>query len=70
MLQWMQEQYPPCLWEAYPEICPDAARGGHVEVVQWLREQGCPWVGRCRLTESKPELKARLVSDSTLESDM
>ena len=23
--------------------CAEAARGGHLEVLQWVRAQGCPW---------------------------
>ena len=24
-------------------LCEDAARGGHLEVLKWARENGCPW---------------------------
>ena len=24
-------------------LCPAAAKGGHLEVLKWLRENGCPW---------------------------
>jgi hypothetical protein len=48
--------------------CAFAAGGGHLEVLTWAREQGCPWneltcsyaakgghlVGRCKLTLSNP----------------
>ena len=48
--------------------CAFAAGGGHLEVLMWAREQGCPWneltcsyaakgghlVGRCKLTLSNP----------------
>merc|ERR1711957_97881 len=23
--------------------CQEAAKGGHLEVLKWLREEGCPW---------------------------
>jgi hypothetical protein len=29
-----------CPWA---EACADAARGGHLETLCWLREKGCPW---------------------------
>ena len=25
------------------DLCEDAARGGHLEVLRWAREKGCPW---------------------------
>ena len=25
------------------DMCADAAFGGHMETLQWLRSQGCPW---------------------------
>jgi hypothetical protein len=31
-------------WDA--ETCAEAARGGYLEVVQWLRAKGCPWDSR------------------------
>ena len=24
-------------------VCANAASAGHLEVLQWLREEGCPW---------------------------
>ena len=24
-------------------LCADAAMGGHIEVLKWLRAEGCPW---------------------------
>src|SRR5262245_405338 len=26
-----------------PLICAEAAKGGHLHVLKWLRENGCPW---------------------------
>jgi hypothetical protein len=26
-----------------PGVCTSAARGGHLEIVKWARENGCPW---------------------------
>jgi hypothetical protein len=25
------------------DLCSTAARGGHLEVLQWARANGCPW---------------------------
>jgi len=25
------------------EFCAAAAQGGHLEVLKWLRDNGCPW---------------------------
>jgi hypothetical protein len=25
------------------DTCTNAAEGGHLEVLKWLRENGCPW---------------------------
>ena len=30
------------------DLCEDAARGGHLEVLKWARESGCPWTGDTR----------------------
>jgi len=27
----------------YDNPCSHAARGGHLEVLKWAREHGCPW---------------------------
>ena len=28
---------------ADPEVCACAASGGHLHVLRWAREHGCPW---------------------------
>ena len=30
-----------CPWDG--SVCANAAAGGHLHVLQWLREKGCPW---------------------------
>ena len=30
-----------CPWDE--DTCTDAAQGGHLEVLKWSRENGCPW---------------------------
>ena len=44
LLQWMQDQDPPCPWNA-THVCYFAAYKGHLEVLRWARSQGCPWNG-------------------------
>ena len=40
-------------------ICALAARGGHLEVLQWLREHGCPWdAWTCELAARGGHLEA------------
>ena len=34
-------QPPRCEWDE--ETCEAAAKGGHLEVLQWARQNGCPW---------------------------
>src|SRR3982751_5585264 len=41
LLQWESALQPPSLWNA--EACENAAYGGHLEVLKWLRENGAPW---------------------------
>jgi len=41
ILQWMRTCTPPWPWNA--TTCANAARGGHGDVLLWLRTQGCPW---------------------------
>ena len=31
------------LFPIWGRTCDAAASGGHLEVLQWLRAQGCPW---------------------------
>jgi len=32
------------------EVCTTAAKGGHFDVLKWLRENGCPWdLGTCMM---------------------
>ncbi len=33
-----------CPWDE--ETCANAARGGHLELLQWARVTGCPWNGQ------------------------
>lgn len=43
-----RNQIPPCDWDA--EACENAARNGHLEVLQWARNQSppCDWdIERC-----------------------
>ena len=28
------------------QVCANAAEGGHLEVLKWLRAEGCPWDAR------------------------
>jgi len=35
-----------CPWDEY--TCSYAAKGGHLEVLKWARESGCPWTGDTR----------------------
>ena len=40
-------------------LCEDAARGGHLEVLKWARENGCPWDERtCRGAAQGGQLEA------------
>lgn len=32
-----------CIMHGDERLCQCAARGGHLAVLQWLRENGCPW---------------------------
>ena len=40
MLQWARAQKCPWLED---DICANAASGGHLEILRWLREVGCRW---------------------------
>ena len=37
----MLQQPPPCPWDWH--VCGEAARGGHLEVLQWLLQQQPPY---------------------------
>jgi len=37
---WAWAQDPPCPWSAV--TCAYAAEAGHLQVLQWARENGCP----------------------------
>jgi len=42
LLVWLKQQVP--LRESYTgSLCNKAAKGGHLAVLQWLRENGAPW---------------------------
>ena len=30
-------------WRYPQDVCREAASGGHLEVLQWARQNGCPW---------------------------
>src|SRR4029079_513747 len=40
LLKWGVEQ---AGWKLEARLCTAAAEGGHVEVLEWLRANGCPW---------------------------
>ena len=39
-IEFLREQSLPCPWDNY--MCRAAAREGHLEVLQWLWDKGCP----------------------------
>ena len=41
VLKWLRSEG--CPWDKY--VCRGAARGGHLEILKWLRSQDppCPW---------------------------
>ena len=39
-LQWTRQDVRPCPWYI---ICINAAEGGHLHILQWARQNGCPW---------------------------
>jgi hypothetical protein len=41
VLRWAREQYPPCPW--FSTVCSTAAGRGHLELMKWAWEHGCPW---------------------------
>ena len=44
VLWWgIKEVVPPCFPIKDGRLCDAAARGGHGELLLWLREEGCPW---------------------------
>lgn len=43
MLRLLREPPKPCSWDS--ETIIQAIVGGHLETVQWLKEQGCKWNG-------------------------
>ena len=40
-MRWLRSQDPPCEWSW--DTCEAAAEGGHLELLQWLTKEGCPW---------------------------
>jgi len=50
LLNWTQEQFKiiktvicRCIWKLTPDVCAEAAKHGHFEVLKWAREKGCDW---------------------------
>ncbi len=44
IVQWAAKslECPPRNW-IWNNTCAGAAKGGHLEILQWLKSQGCPW---------------------------
>jgi hypothetical protein len=42
VLKWAYQREPAFVIH-HPNICSAAAHNGHLEVLQWARQQGCPW---------------------------
>merc|ERR1711977_664707 len=40
-MKWLRSLDPPCPWDRHS--CLSAASGGHLEVLKWLKREGCPW---------------------------
>ena len=54
LLEWTQEQFTTIkmrkeiittkyIWELPPEVCAEAAKHGHFEILKWARNNGCEW---------------------------
>jgi hypothetical protein len=43
VLQWLRGQNPPCPWGAPYTLTRRAAKHGHLAILQWALENGCPW---------------------------
>mmetsp|Transcript_10481 Transcript_10481/g.20934 ORF Transcript_10481/g.20934 Transcript_10481/m.20934 type:complete len:491 (+) Transcript_10481:160-1632(+) len=55
-LKWLVEEKK-CPWDK-EYVCTVAARGGHVETLEWARRKGCPWdEGTCREAARRGRLK-------------
>ena len=51
MLQYLRSLDSSCPWD--PQFCQVACRHDQLEVLQWLRDQGCPWTSACCLDSVK-----------------